>query len=150
MAIRVDVLGRGWAFPFRFTSRGRIQRQVGVAPAESAELINMSIRQILGTRIGSRVIDRDFGSDLRDTIFEPIDNLTATAVQMAITGALRTWERRIEVLSVTISLDRVKDGILDAQIFYRIISSQQVGNLVYPLYLTPEMRVRGQINVGAA
>jgi len=148
MAIRVDILGKGWAFPFRFTSRGRIQRQVGVAPAESAELINMSIRQILGTRLGSRVIDRGFGSDLRGLVFSPIDNLTATALQMEITESLRNGERRIQVLSVTVSLDRAKDGVLDSQIFYRIISTQQIGNLVYPFYITPDMRVRGQITVG--
>lgn len=147
-ATRPDVLGRGWTFPFRFSSVGRVRKIVGVSQSQSLEKVKMAIRQILGTRLGTRVIDRNWGSDLRDLIFDPIDDVTATALRLAITEALRTWERRITVLNVQVSLDQAAEGILDAEVIFRIIATQQIGNLVYPFYITPDMRVQNQINVG--
>lgn len=145
---RPDVLGRGWSFPFRFSSVGRVRKIVGVSQAESLEKVKMAIRQILGTKIGTRVIDRDFGSDLRSLVFEPIDSVTTTSLRLTITEALQTWERRIQLLNVQVNIDRADEGVLDAEISFRIISTQQIGNLVFPFYITPDMRVQGQLNVG--
>jgi hypothetical protein len=147
MATRPDLLGKGWGFPFRFTSLGRVKRLVGVDPAAGVEKVIMSIKQILGTKIGSRVIDRDFGSDLRELLFDPIDELSSARVRFAISSAIQQWERRAELLDIEISLLRVAEGVMEAKIEFQIISTQQVGNLVYSFYLTPEMRVQGQINI---
>lgn len=145
---RPDVLGRGWAYPFRFSSVGRVRKIVGISQAESLDKVKMAIRQILGTKIGTRVIDRDFGSDLRGLVYEPIDDVTATALRLTITEALQTWERRITLLNVQVSIDRAAEGVIDAEVSFRINATQQVGNLVYPFYITPDMRVQGQIDVG--
>lgn len=121
---------------------------VGVEKAFGIEKINMAIRQILGTKLGSRVIDRDFGSDLRGIIFEPIDQLSATRLQLAVSEAIQTWEKRVELLNVEVSLLRSREGVLETRVEYQVITTQQIGNLVYPFYLTPEMRVQGQITIG--
>ena len=147
MAVKPDIIGRGWSFPFRFTSVGRVKRIVGIEQAFGIEKINMAIRQILGTKIGSRVIDRTFGSDLRGIIFEPIDQLSATRLQLAVSEAIQTWEKRIELLNVEVSILRAAEGVLEARMEYQIISTQQIGNLVFPFYLTPEMRVQGQVTI---
>ena len=148
-ATREEVLGRGWSFPFRFSSVGRVRKVVGVEPADSVDKIKMALRQILGTRRGSRVIDRTFGSDLREIVFEPIDDLTARNLRVAVAGAIRQWERRVVVTRIFVSLEQAKAGILTCQVDFRVTATQQEGNLVYPFYITPDMRVRGQINVGA-
>lgn len=148
MAVKPDIIGKGWRFPFRFTSLGGVKKIVGIARASGIEKINMAIRQILGTKIGSRVIDREFGSDLRGLIFEPIDQLSATRVQLATVEAIQRWEKRVELLNVEISILRAKEGVIEARVEYQVISTQQVGNLVYNFYLTPEMRVQGQITIG--
>jgi len=148
MAIHPDILGKGWAFPFRFSSIGRVKKLVGVAAAEKTDKVAMAIKQILGTKIGSRVIDRDFGSDLRGLIFTPIDELSSARIRFAILESIRRWERRVEVLGIDVSIARAQEGVIEANIQFRIIATQQIGNLVYPLYITPEMRVQGQINVG--
>jgi len=114
---------------------------------EVFEKIIMAIRQILGTKIGSRVIDREFGSDLRGIVFEPIDQLSATRLQLAVSEAIQTWEKRVELLNVEVSIIRAAEGVLEARVEFLVISTQQIGNLVYPFYLTPEMRVQGQITV---
>jgi phage baseplate assembly protein W len=144
---RQDVIGRGWAFPFRFTGVGRTGNLVGVSDAASLEKIAMSIRQILSTRIGSRVMDRDFGTELKDILFTPIDEISAARVRFAITDALQRWERRIQVTQVDVSIARAAEGVIDSEIFYLITATQQEGNLVYPLYITEDMVVQGQINV---
>lgn len=148
MATRPDILGRGWAYPFRFSSVGRVRKIVGVTQAESLEKVKMALRQILGTRLGTRVIDRGFGSDLKEIVFEPIDDLTVSTLRLAITEAIQQWERRVDLLNVAVSLERAQEGVLDARVDFRITSTQQVGNLVYPFYITPDMRVQGQITVG--
>lgn len=147
MARNPDVIGRGWAFPFRFTSLGRTKKLVGVTPADNVDKVRMAIRQILGTRIGSRVIDRDFGSDLRNMIFVPIDEVSVARLRFALTEAIQRWEKRVEITNIEISVARANEGVLEAIIDFRMISTQEPGNLVYPLYLTPEMMVVSQLNV---
>lgn len=147
MARNPDVIGRGWAFPFRFTSLGRTKKLVGVTPADNVDKVRMAIRQILGTRIGSRVIDRDFGSDLRNMIFVPIDEVSVARLRFALTEAIQRWEKRVEITNIEISVARANEGVLEAIIDFRMISTQEPGNLVWPLYLSPEMMVTGQLNV---
>jgi phage baseplate assembly protein W len=147
MATRPDILGKGWAFPFRFSSLGRVSKLTGITPAESVEKVKMAIEQILGTRIGTRVIDRNFGSDLRGLIFEPIDELTAGNLRAAIVDAIERFEFRAVVTRVEISTALAGDGIIQADISFRINGSQIEGNLVFPFYITPDMRVQNQITV---
>lgn len=147
MAVRPDILGKGWAFPFRFTSLGRISKLTGVTPAESVEKVKMAIKQILGTRTGSRVIDRNFGSNLRGIVFEPIDDLTAASFRAAIVDAIERFEFRAVVTRVEISIARAEDGVIEADISFRITGSQIEGNLVFPFYITPDMRVQNQLTV---
>lgn len=147
MTRATDIVGRGWAFPFRFTMVGRTSRMVGVSRIASTEKIVMAIRQILGTRIGSRVIDRNFGSDLREILFTPIDEVSIARVRFAVTSAIQQWERRVELLDVAVDIANVKSGRIDVTVNFKVISTQEIGNLVYPLYITDEMRVTGQIDV---
>lgn len=120
---------------------------VGVSRIASTEKIVMAIRQILGTRIGSRVIDRNFGSDLREILFTPIDEVSIARVRFAVTSAIQQWERRVELLDVAVDIANVKSGRIDVTVNFKVISTQEIGNLVYPLYITDEMRVTGQIDV---
>jgi phage baseplate assembly protein W len=147
MAVRPEILGKGWSFPFRFTSVGRVSKLTGTAPAESVEKVKMAISQILGTRIGTRVIDRTFGSNLRGIVFEPIDELTAINLRAAIADAIERFEFRAVVTRIEISLANAADGIIAADISFRITGTQIEGNLVYPFYITPDMRVSNQITV---
>lgn len=149
MVSRADILGRGWAFPFSFSARGGTRKQMSVTPAEQVEKVNMSIAVILGTKLGSRVIERDFGSDLRGLIFQNIEEATFARVRAAIVDALTRWEKRIELLEIQFDDSLRKDGILNVMIHYRIISSQVEGNYVHPFYILSEFRVQGEIVVGA-
>lgn len=147
MAVNPNIIGRGWAFPFRFTTRGGIEKAGGLSSDDAVSKIRMAIQQILLTKLGSRYIDRDFGSDLRGLVFTPIDSLSAARVRGAIVEAIQNNEKRVDILNVEIDLSRAKEGILEAKVDFRIIATQVEGNLVYPFLLTPDMRVQGQITI---
>jgi phage baseplate assembly protein W len=147
MASNPDILGKGWGFPFRFTTLGRVNQITSGTIDQAILKVRMSIQQILGTKVGSRVIDRDFGADLRGLIFTPIDDLSAARIRFSIMDAIQNYEKRVEILNIEVSLAKASLGVIEASIDFRIIATQVTGNLVYPFYLTAEMRVQGQINV---
>jgi phage baseplate assembly protein W len=65
--------------------------------------LRQSIRDILTTPKGSRVMRRSYGSDLFDLVDAPMNRETLMKIYAATVGALTTWEPRILVLRVTSS-----------------------------------------------
>lgn len=64
--------------------------------------LRQSIRDILTTPIGSRVMRRDYGSRLFELIDTPFSSSTKLAIIAATAEALMTWEPRIEVQDITL------------------------------------------------
>lgn len=64
-------------------------------------VLRQSIYVILATRIGERLLNPEFGSRLPELLFEPNDIILATLGTQYIREALRRWEPRIEVETVT-------------------------------------------------
>ena len=73
--------------------------------------LEQSIRDILLTPKGSRVMLRDYGSDLFLLIDQPLNESTKMAIMAATVGALSTWEPRIQVQSVTVAADPANGSI---------------------------------------
>lgn len=122
-----EILGRGIAFPLQL-ARG----QVGMNAYESQ--VEQSIRLILRTAQGERVMRPDFGAGMDTLAFEPMNTITTALVQHRVKEALTRFEPRIEVLNVAVSA--VKDeGELHADIQYRLKRTDSVFNLVYPFYI---------------
>ena len=88
----LDFLGRGLKFPFRFQRRSG-GAQVSSATSTEHEHIHESIIQILGTRPGERFMRPEFGSKLKDLVFEPNDEV--------LKGLIRHCDRRRETLGET-------------------------------------------------
>lgn len=124
-----DFLGRGWAF-----SVG-VGLDDEVAMAAGADDIRQSIRLILETDPGERVMRPDFGAGLRRLLFEPIDTSTLALVQRRVQDALVTWEPRIEVRDVSVSADEAASGRLLIRIDYVVRATNTFYNLVYPFSL---------------
>lgn len=64
--------------------------------------LRQSIRDILTTPIGSRVMRRDYGSRLFELIDTPYSSATKLAIIAATAEALMTWEPRIEIEDITL------------------------------------------------
>lgn len=61
------------------------------------DAINKSIVTILGTRRGTRVFRRGFGSYIYDLLFDPMDSATVTRIRREIIDAIERWEPRISL-----------------------------------------------------
>lgn len=129
MSAQDDFLGRGWAFPVGLAVDDEI------AMVADAEDIRQSIRIILETDPGERVMRPDFGAGLRRLLFEPITTNTLALVQQRVEDALTTWEPRIDVIDVAVSADEAPSGVLLITIQYSIRTTNTFYNLVYPFYL---------------
>jgi phage baseplate assembly protein W len=62
--------------------------------------LRQSVRDILTTPIGSRVMRRDYGSRLYELVDAPVNRATLLDLYAATAEALATWEPRIAVQSV--------------------------------------------------
>jgi len=67
---------------------------------EDVAHIKQSIRDILMTPLGSRVMRRDYGSRLLDLIDRPLNSATLLDIYAATIEALGTWEPRVTVQQV--------------------------------------------------
>lgn len=127
-----NILGSGLAFPLQTNARGEILL------VSSAEDIAQSIRVILGTHPGERVMRPNFGCRAHELLFEPRNATTMTLMRKYVEEALRFWEPRIEVLAVNTEASQEQDGAIYVEIEYRIKATHDTRSIVYPFFLAPE------------
>jgi len=97
---------------------------------EDIELIKDSIKQILLTRKGERVMLRNFGSNLHKLIFEPNDELLKELVRVEVEEAIKEWEPRVEIVKV--ETERIEHEVR-VDITFRVIASGVVANTSFSL-----------------
>jgi uncharacterized protein len=140
-----DYLGRGLALPTWTDSFGVVRQSVridmtgGLEEAAGVRKIEESLRIILGTQYGERVMRPEFGCNLKSLVFAPNNDATANLARHYITEGLRRWEPRIQVLDVIVDRDLSarQTGLLRISIHYQINASQLTQSFVYPFYLEP-------------
>lgn len=122
-------LGRGWKFPVAVDATGKM------ALSEYEQDIRESVRLILLTAQGERVMRPDFGAGLQEFVFEPMNATTIGLMQAAIEEALLEWEPRIQLLSVEVEEAPGDTGTLLVNLDYRVRATNTQFNLVFPFYL---------------
>jgi uncharacterized protein len=125
-----DFFGVGWGFPV-----GRQQGEPRFSRAEYEESIRQSVRIILSTAKGERVMRPDFGCDLYRLVFAPNSVATRGLAESHVKTALLLWEPRIEVLEVKALPAGAQEEALEINVAYRVLSTDSRFNLVYPFYL---------------
>ncbi|ELD0440921.1 GPW/gp25 family protein [Escherichia coli] len=65
--------------------------------------LRQSVSDILNTPVGSRVLVRDYGSDLFELLDSPRDDLLRLRIIAATATALARWEPRLKVSKVTVT-----------------------------------------------
>lgn len=87
-------------------------------PIADLEHIRQSIRDILATPIGSRVMRRDYGSLLPALIDQPMHGATLLRLTAATYAALLRWEPRIRITRARFAPDATQPGriVVDLQI----------------------------------
>ena len=130
---RHSFLGTGWAFPPSFD---RVNHRIRLV--SDAEDIAQSIRLILRTTPGERIMQPAFGCNLSRLVFEKVDAAMIAELNHLVYHALLDFEPRVNFLSAEI-LDRKElDGRIDIAIHYAIVATNTRHNLVFPFYLQGE------------
>jgi phage baseplate assembly protein W len=125
-----EFLGVGWAHPVCVCDAdGRI------ATAKYEASIRDAVWLILSTAPGERVMRPDFGCGIHDLVFATTSATAIGEVVREVRDALVRWEPRIEVLEVDAAPDPVEPARLLIQIDYRVRTTNNQFNLVYPFYL---------------
>ncbi len=127
---RTDPLpGTGWAFPVRPDHRGDIALSEGKASIED------SIRVIIGTAKGERVMRPEFGCDIHDHVFDAMNGATMSLAEESVREALIEWEPRIDLEAVDAEPDPNEPSTLLIDIQYVIRTTNTEGNMVHPFYV---------------
>ncbi|MEG0780305.1 MAG: GPW/gp25 family protein, partial [Oscillospiraceae bacterium] len=95
-----DFLGVGWGFPVGVDpSTGRLRG------ASSEEDIRQAAGLILLTGQGERMMEPDFGCNIRKYLFSYVDYTTRTQMEREVREALVRWEPRITEVEVRVEPD---------------------------------------------
>lgn len=83
-----------------------MSRSTGLAITDS-DHIGQSIEDILTTPVGSRVMRREYGSEIFKLIDAPMNGVTKMRLMAATVMAIINWEPRVKVTSMssTVSFD---------------------------------------------
>lgn len=135
-------LGKGWAFPPEFNY------EMGtVETVKDEEDIRQSLRIILGTIPGERIMFPTFGCEIRKFVFESNDPTQISMLKDAIYDAILYHEPRIKLEKIEIKDNtQIKDkaemenwrqieGLIHIHIYYTVIITNTRSNMVYPFYL---------------
>ncbi|MBD2867584.1 GPW/gp25 family protein [Paenibacillus arenilitoris] len=123
-------LGKGWKFPVQVdATTGRIRM------AEGEEDIEESIRIIIRTSKGERLMRPDFGCGLRDFVFGTTDETSLRLIASDVKEAIRVWEPRVKDVDVEVKPDRLNNGRVLMSVTYAVRSTNNLFNQVFPFYL---------------
>jgi phage baseplate assembly protein W len=123
-------LGTGWSFPPSFT-KDPCQT---VMVSDEVD-IDQSLKILLSTRHGERVMQPEYGCNLDILLFEPINTTLLSLVKDLIEKAILYHEPRVDLKKLEIKTDRVTEGLLLIEGEYVIRTTNSRYNLVYPFYL---------------
>jgi phage baseplate assembly protein W len=123
------LIGTGFKFPIKVNAKGGLDWSTGPGRIQDAIWI------ILSTALGERVMRPTFGAGAEGFVFEP--NSAASQVRMAetIKDALTRWEPRVDLVDVSVVQGSQGDSSVLVTIEYRIRSTNELFNMVYPLYV---------------
>jgi uncharacterized protein len=131
MSNAADFVGRGISFPMRVDQSGALAMTSGV------DDIDASIRVVLLTAPGERVMRPFFGCRIWELLFEPINANTLGLMADAVREAIGRWEPRVDLEDVVLDADPAQQGRVIINLSYRVRATNDRRNLVYPFYVIP-------------
>ena len=127
-----NFIGRGIMFPMRVDQSGAL------AFTSGASDIDASLRMVLITAPGERLMRPQFGCKIWDLLFEPVNANTIGLMASAVRDAVAQWEPRVTLEDVDIEPDPNDRARVLIHMKYRVRTTNDVRNLVYPFYVIPQ------------
>jgi uncharacterized protein len=124
-------IGRGFSWPMGVDHTGSIKL------TEGPDDLDRSMRIVLMTAPGERVMRPQFGCRIWDLLFEPVTPNLLGLIAEAVRDALAQWEPRVEVDEVTPEADDDDHALVRIAVSYRVRATNDRRNLVYPFYVIP-------------
>lgn len=115
-----SIFGQGLSFPPRVGADGRL------AWSSGEDNVRESIRIIILTEPGERLMRERFGCGIRQFLFEPNTVTTRQLLRDRILQSLNRWEPRIAVQEVTVEADPDNPNLAAVTILFRLIATQAV------------------------
>src|SRR5215475_8829094 len=112
-------LGRGWSMPLLPQAKHGID-SLSLLYAEGAEKIRQSIKIILDTEPGERVMRPTFGCGLRRYLMKPNSAAVRASIQADVQRALTQFEPRIDVLGVQVVPSDEEPSRIDIHIRFQL------------------------------
>lgn len=122
-------LGKGWGFPPTFGNQGQT-----VEMLSAFDDVESSLRILIGTATGERVMQPDFGCNMEELIFEPLDATMKTYMKDKVFTAILYHEPRIDLLDVIFHDEQEREGLILIEIVYSVRGTNSRKNMVYPFY----------------
>ncbi len=132
-------LGTGWSFPPAFNKSAQT---MGVAMVSYEEDINESLRILLGTAPGERVMHPAYGCGLKLMVFENFDQSAVTELKDMIKRAVLFFEPRITLDRIDVDLQEIDQGCIRFCLNYTVRTTNNRSNIVYPFYFNEGTNVR--------
>lgn len=124
-------IGSGFRWPLGVDHTGAL------AMTNGDEDLDRSIRVVLATAPGERVMRPRFGCRIWELLFEPINANTLGLMAQYVREAVMEWEPRVEVHDVKVSADPHRNTVVDIEVEYAVRTTNNRRNLVYPFYVIP-------------
>jgi phage baseplate assembly protein W len=124
-----DFLGRGWAFPILPDAGGRLQFVDGDGD------VAQSLRLLLATATGERVMRPTFGTDAPGLVFAPGSPANLRLLETRIREAVRDFEPRVVLDSVTAVPDPEEPERVSVDVTWTVRRTNTRASTVFPFYL---------------
>jgi phage baseplate assembly protein W len=129
MATNNELIGRGWRFPILPDESG------GLAYVDGDASVEQSLRILLLTGLGERVMRAGFGCKAQRLVFAPGSLQYLGLLESSVREAIRDWEPRVELEQVSAEADPADERRVTVNIGYRVRRTNTRNNLVFPFYL---------------
>jgi phage baseplate assembly protein W len=123
------LFGQGLGFPPRVGADGRLTWSI------DEDNVRESIRLILLTEPGERLLREEFGCGLRRFLFEPNTVTTRQLIRDRIAQAIGRWEPRVAVEAVEVEPDAENSRLVSVTILFRLVATQALGRMSLALQL---------------
>jgi uncharacterized protein len=130
-----DFIGKGWRFPLLPDVTG------GLGYIEGDANVEQSLRILLLTDLGQRVMRSDFGCKAPRLVFSPGSVQYLGLLETTVREAVRDWEPRVELEDVRAEADIEDETRVVVSISYKVRRTNTRANLVFPFYLGTVERV---------
>ena len=124
-----EFIGKGWRFPIVPGPTGAL------GWSEADDNVEQSLRLLLLTRVGERVMRGTFGSRLGEMVFRPGSEQNLRQLEREVSSVILKWEPRVEVLEVSAEADAKEPTKITVALSYRVRRTNTRESLVFPFYV---------------